>query len=193
MSLPSDSLTSPHTNEDYQYTAVRRIMERYFLALDLRDFSSMQDCFEEGVHATYGGHALASGRQAVVEYVERALANATSTRHLLTGLHVQAGGPNLLVARTLALAYVLTQDTLGGTTPGLHIRGIQYRDVLRLDCAQWRIRERQHIVDWTTQMGADVPGSGVDRFVLAGVANRPTHSVEESNASERKPGASRPG
>jgi ketosteroid isomerase-like protein len=132
--------------------AIRDLAERYFYALDARQYDVLASCFDEGAVMTInGGERTMTGRNAIVDCFRR-LPFATST-HVISSQLVTLEGEGAS-AHTLALAFVV-----GAGDDGLvRTRGVEYRDLLVRTADGWKIRRRDHFARWQFDAVAVPPG-----------------------------------
>lgn len=92
--------------------AVRRLLEGYFHALDVRDMASLRGCFAHDAVATYyrgdPEEMVVNGREAIVVALEGAKADFTATTHSLANSRVRIDG-DCAEASTHAVAYIGSQ------------------------------------------------------------------------------------
>lgn len=133
--------------------AISDVVNRYFLAVDRRDWPRLRSCFTEGVEAVYEGVPVAGGRDRLMAFLTGEselgypleIVDLQRSMHFM-GNHVAEVSGDTAVAETYALAHLVDAPPSG---PRLRTRGLRYLDQLvRLPSGQWRIRRREHILEW---------------------------------------------
>jgi ketosteroid isomerase-like protein len=124
---------------------VRRVLERYYVALDRGDCEAAGGCFARDAVARYdvpSGPCELRGRDAVVDFLRRHLP-PTST-HLVATQSIEVTGET---ARSLTFVVAFLKiDGVGGDT--VAVRGLSYDDRLASTSDGWMIVERTHQVRW---------------------------------------------
>jgi uncharacterized protein (TIGR02246 family) len=145
---------------------IRAVAERYFHALDSRDFHLAESCFtDDAIYSTYDGATTEVGREAILASLRRIEAFAHSM-HILASQYADVDGDNAR-ARTIAMAILVDADVVDP----VHVRGLTYHDDLVRSTEGWRITHRRHSAHWQFDAAA-VP------VLFAGVA----HASRESGA-----------
>ena len=147
--------------------AIRRLVDRYFSAIDSRDADRLRECFSEdpvfvGLARPdgSGGHPHV-GVNAVVAVLDGALAFAASC-HVTGNVVVEVDG-DTATADTFAVAFVVLPADGAAAGPGrVTVRGLRYRDALVRTARGWRIRRRTHCPLWQYDAAAaplSLPGT----------------------------------
>ena len=141
---------------------VKDVIERYFHALDARDGDLLASCFAGDVEATYHagteGEFVQKGIDSVVGYLVGTMDNYHVRSHATANSEVTILGPERARCLTHAMAVLWKKDRI-------HVRGLRYRDELRLEQGEWRIYSRQHSPLW--QFDADPSAPVVPAHALA--------------------------
>lgn len=127
-------------------------VNRYFVAIDRRDFSMLHAVFTDDVEAVYEGVRVAGGIDALLAFVTGTgdirlpvdVVDIQLSMHVL-GNHLVVVEGDTARAETYALAHLV--DRPGGT-PRLRTRGLRYQDRLVRTADGWRISAREHLCDW---------------------------------------------
>ena len=147
-----------------QYLLDRReiedVLTRYFRGLDRGEPQTVRSCFTDDVVARYDGRtAFRSGNDAPVVGVDALLDGLITFKRQASGdwkvsTHL-AGQINLLSlngdeahTETYAIAYVVQRRT---PTDVVAQRALRYVDRLHRTAKGWRIAERTHTLDWSTE------------------------------------------
>jgi hypothetical protein len=134
--------------------ALRLLNERYFHALDRRDFGLLAECFSRTATASYlGGQWQLEGRDAVVARLEVVL-RFSSTLHTLASMSIDLEGDDTASGHVLAIAYLSTSDAPGGR---IIVRGLHYRDGYTRAEGSWRIQTREQVPLWQFEADAVPP------------------------------------
>ena len=130
------------------------VLHRYCVAVDDSDEASLRSCFAPGASASFEGHLVEGGPDAIAHFLLRALvANPTIDihaprfrRHYATTADVRVEGD---VADATSYIVVRLVDD-GPEGPKLFTRGLRYRDRFVRTAAGWQIESRVHRLDWMT-------------------------------------------
>jgi 3-phenylpropionate/cinnamic acid dioxygenase small subunit len=117
---------------------VIRVLNRYALCLDNRDWQGLEDVFVEEATASYGGRPV-TGRPAVVEWVSRFLDVCGPTQHLLGNYEIQIEGDRATSTTQARVVHVGAGDR-ARLTPYESIG--TYSDQLVRTARGWRIAHR---------------------------------------------------
>jgi hypothetical protein len=129
------------------------VLHRYCVAVDERDEGVLRSCFAPEASASFNGHLVEGGPEAIAHFLLDSLANPTidvhhvrSTQHHATTADVRVDGDT---ARSTSYAVVrLVDDRPMGAR--LVARGVSYRDRFVRTADGWRIEHREHRLDWMT-------------------------------------------
>lgn len=133
--------------------AISDVVNRYFFAVDRRDWPRLRSCFTEDVTAVYEGVPVAGGRDRLMAFLTGRsetgypleIVDLQGAMHFMGNHHAEISG-DTAVAETYALAHLIDAPAPG---PRLRTRGLRYLDELaRLPDGGWRIRRREHILEW---------------------------------------------
>jgi ketosteroid isomerase-like protein len=133
--------------------AIRELNERYFHALDERDFDGLGACFAEGAVAVYlGGSWRMSGRAAVVEQL-RAIGQFAASTHVPTTAATKVQGTDA-TGVLYAIAHLLH---ISDGVQKIFVRGLKYTDRYVADDGTWLIAERRQDPIWQYEAPAMAP------------------------------------
>lgn len=122
---------------------LRKLVERYFHALDQRDMESIGECFAINALASYnGGDVTYEGRETIVR--EFAFINSFPTSiHVLANASID---PESREGVVYAVAYLKTVQEDGPAR--MLVRGLRYEDRYVQEDEQWRFQSRDHFPLW---------------------------------------------
>ena len=121
--------------------AIRSLIERYFNALDRRDFAQLADCFTEDAQTTYlQGAWHCDGRAATVERL-LVMRQFPASTHSVGNVVIRTAGDEVR-GEVFATAHLLATNGL------VHVRGLRYVDRYVRKGMQWRIASRDHSAIW---------------------------------------------
>ena len=147
---------NPDTRPDQQLV-VRTVLERYFNAIDRRDYTLLATCFTEDVEFEFNldTKIAVSGRDALIARMS-AIGRPAASSHALSNTGVTIDGDEA-EAVTFAVVHVV----MGVEGGKVLVRGIRYDDRLVRRDGVWRIASRKHNPLWqyeTVSMSPRVPG-----------------------------------
>jgi hypothetical protein len=157
--VASDDGGLPKRREDE--AQIRALIIRYFIALDQRDFESLESCFAPDATGWYD-REYGPGRDAIVAYLKSAMSRWSATTHLGSNVEVVMGD-GIAHAQVYAVAY-LVSDQPAGEGARIRVRGLRYSDTFTNVAGRWLIHRRVRVADWSF----DVEGrhfTGVDNDV----------------------------
>jgi ketosteroid isomerase-like protein len=145
---------------DLQYvldrTAIEAVITRYFQGLDrgLRD--QVRSCFTDDVKAYYDGRDPISGIEDMMRSLNtfKRLAAGTmkATTHFMGNLSIHRLQGDMAETETYAIAFLVHPNDPAGPVA---MRSLRYLDRLRKAQGEWRISERRHTLDWSSELKAD--------------------------------------
>lgn len=133
--------------------AISDVVNRYFLAVDTRDWPRLRSCFTDDVEAVYEGVRVAGGLDRLMAFLTGKseigypleIVDLRQSMHFM-GNHTATVDGDAAVAETYALAHLVDAPPAGLR---MRTRGLRYRDELvRVGGGEWRIRRREHILEW---------------------------------------------
>lgn len=134
--------------------ALRDLIERYFFALDMRDWQAFRSCFADAAavtfHAGSTGAVELSSAADVTTYIAARIESYTRTIHAVANSQVELTGGAAATGVTHAIAYVVIGERV-------LVRGIRYTDTFVHDDSGWRIAQRAHAPMWQFEAAAAVP------------------------------------
>ncbi len=124
---------------------VREVAERYFWALDRRDFKALESCFAPDVQFDlYDGRVKMRSAAEVVEGL-RGVAAHEATHHAWSNGDIMVDGARA-TAIIHAIAYCVQPESEGHR---VRVRGLRYEDAYALgEAGAWRITVRRHVPVW---------------------------------------------
>lgn len=124
---------------------IREVAERYFWALDRRDWAALESCFAPDVrYSLYGGKIEMRSAQEVVTRL-KGIVRYESTHHAWCNGLIEVDGPRA-TGVIQATAYCILPEAEGH---GARVRGLRYEDSYdRNATGQWRIASRRHVPVW---------------------------------------------
>jgi ketosteroid isomerase-like protein len=137
-----------------QQPIVRSVIERYFNAIDRRDYALLATCFTQDVDFEFnlGTRIAIQGREALIARMS-AIPRPAASSHALsnTAIDIDADGAT---AVTFAVVHVILGQIDGGK---VLVRGIRYDDRLVREDGGWRIASRRHNPLWQYETVATLP------------------------------------
>lgn len=132
--------------------AIADVVTRYFLAIDRRDWDRLRTCFTDDVEGIYEGVRVAGGQDRLMDFFTGVspvrfpveIVNLRSSMHFIGNHYAEIDGDRAM-AETYALAYLIDEPADG---PRLRTRGLRYLDELVRVGGDWRIRRREHLLEW---------------------------------------------
>lgn len=151
--MPRPTSESPYLSDR---AAIHDLHVRYFQGIDRGDLDQVRACFTEDVEAVYGGGSTLRGRDALIEALlpslrSRAGEQVKVSMHFMGNLAIEMLGSNEAETETYAIAFIVTASA---PADRLLMRGLRYLDRLRREGDIWRISQRQHTLDWSTEAPA---------------------------------------
>jgi hypothetical protein len=142
---------------------IRALITRYFMALDRRDFDSIERCFASDATAWYD-REYGPGRDAIVAYLRTAMSRWKATTHLGSNLEIVIDDA---VARGQvdAVAYLVSVQP-GSENARIRVRGLRYADTFALADGRWVFTRRDRLATWSCDIdGRDL--TGIDSAVTS--------------------------
>src|SRR5665213_4277603 len=131
--------------------AIADVINRYFRAVDHMDFSRLASCFTDDIEASYDGTKVCGGRVQLMATFEGLnpdypmhIPQLKVTMHLMANHMADIEGDTAW-AETYAISHLV--DVHEGQDR-MRSRGLRYVDELRFAEGEWKLRRREHIVDW---------------------------------------------
>lgn len=139
--------------------ALRALNERYFNAIDRRDFDAIGDCFALDATSVYlGGAWRMEGRAEICQRLE-AILEFDSTIHAPTTMSFRVDDAGLH-GEVFAIATIAYQAE---GQPRVMVRGLRYRDRYREDPDGWRIVHREQDPLWQYEVQGVTPAIPAQR------------------------------
>jgi hypothetical protein len=140
-----------------QQSVIRSIVERYFNAVDRRDYELLTTCFTQDVEVEFNldPKIVVHDRDELIAFMQR-FPHSTASSHGLSNISVLVEG-DTASAVTFAVVHAVIGPVDGGP---ILIRGLRYDDQLRREGGTWRICRRSHNPLWqyeTTVIRPRVP------------------------------------
>ena len=152
--------------------AIQDLHARYFGGLDACDSAQVRSCFTEDVRARYDGRSplrpdgkATSGIEELMDLIVTFLRLRSGewkvTTHFMGKLVIELVGVDAARTEVQALAFIVLPRPDGDKVA---IRSLRYIDRLRRDDFGWRICERRHTLDWSSEVAADFAVSVAERI-----------------------------
>lgn len=142
-----DAMTS-----DADHIAIRRVIDRYFAAIDRANKTLLAQCFTaDALYRSSGGTLDRAGRDAICEKL--ASGRFAWTSHVTSSMTVAVDGDEA-TADTYAVAYL---NDRSADPERMVVRGVQYLDTLRRTSEGWLIAQRHHLTQWQFETPAVQP------------------------------------
>ena len=162
----------PNNSIDLQYlldrTEIQELHLRYFRGVDRGDRDQVRACFTADARATFHGGG-ASGIDDMMTNLLGDLFRNADHKIGNTGYHFM-GGMNIArlegdEAETETYAFSAKVRGSAGVKPGseLTLRGLRYLDRLERTGQGWQIYEREHVLDWMSNVPASFAASLAER------------------------------
>lgn len=143
-----DALQTVVARMEIQDTIIRAARGLDRLTQDVHDTEMLASAFTEDVVASYGGGEVTVQGRAELVRLQTLLTDYQTTSHMIIGTQVAFTSADEADADSQLLACLLKPQS--GESLAL-LRGIRLHDTLIREPSGWRIRRRQHTVDWMTQ------------------------------------------
>ncbi|MFV2020164.1 nuclear transport factor 2 family protein [Micromonospora sp. LOL_023] len=132
--------------------AVADVVNRYFMAIDRRDWARLRSCFTDDVEGSYEGVRVAGGVDQIMAFFTGRssfrfpleIVDLRASMHFMGNHHAEVTGDRA-VAETYALAHLI--DRPAGA-PRMRTRGLRYLDELVRVDGRWLISRREHLLEW---------------------------------------------
>lgn len=132
---------------------IRVLLDRYFHAMDARDWTSFAGCFAEAAEMVlhYGSSqdALLIGRSTIAKTIQGRIESYDATVHARGNVRVVLDGDRAS-SSTFAVANILLKGHM-------LVRGLRYQDELERGSDGWRIAKRLHSSTWQYESPAYTP------------------------------------
>lgn len=146
--------------------AIADVINRYFIAIDHRDWDVLRTCFSPDVTGIYEGVEVAGGIDRLMDFFEGRssfgfpleIVDLQLSMHV-TGTHTARVDGERAFAETYCVAHLV--DRPGGKAR-MRSRGLRYVDELRRSDDGWLIRHRQHILDWMREDSVVWVAAGIE-------------------------------
>jgi SnoaL-like domain len=148
-------------------TAIEEVITRYFQALDRALPEQVRSCFTSDIKADYDGRTPIQGIENMMAtmntFQKLASGERLASTHFMGNLNIQRIDGDVAETETYAIAFLL----LPGKPERVAMRSLRYLDRLRkVDPAsgEWRISERRHTLDWSTEVTANFAATLAQRM-----------------------------
>ncbi len=141
---------------------IQDLLQRYLHAADRSDVEGVCGCFTEDATAQYEGRERVRGREALIDQI-------ALFRNLASGAcAIATHFSGTLVFRRLECDYAETENNViaflvDGSTQTVSVRSLRYIDRLVRSDGAWRISQRVHTLDWSSELPASSARSFADR------------------------------
>ncbi len=144
---------------DMQYvldkTAIEEVITRYFQALDRALPDQVRSCFTDDVKAYYDGrpplHGIENMMASMNTFQKLASGERLASTHFMGNLNIHVLDSDIAETETYAIAFLVLP---GKPAERVAMRSLRYLDRLRRiggASGEWRISERRHTLDWSTE------------------------------------------
>ena len=135
-------------------TAIEEVITRYFQALDRCLPDQVRSCFTDDVKAYYDGRSPQHGIETMMAnmntFQKLASGERLASTHFMGNLNIHVLEGDVAETETYAIAFLV----LPGKPERVAMRSLRYLDRLRCvdnERNEWRISERRHTLDWSTE------------------------------------------
>jgi hypothetical protein len=145
------------TGESPDVLPMRATIERYFAALDNRQFELLRDVFTPDAIGDWRGEAFTAdtilqGVDSIIERVSK-VSRFTASTHIGGSSAFQVDSPpDTPTVVTHAVSFLKTS----GESPRVIVRGVRYEDNFILTGGGWRIHHRMHQPTWQYAQPAEI-------------------------------------
>ncbi|WFE28097.1 nuclear transport factor 2 family protein [Solwaraspora sp. WMMD791] len=132
--------------------AIADVVNRYFMAIDSRDWDRLRSCFTPDVEGIYEGVRVAGGIEQIMAFFTGRspvrfpleIVDLRASMHFIGNHYAEVTGDRA-VAQTYAQAHLIDRPATG---PRMRTRGLRYLDELVRVDGRWLISRREHVLDW---------------------------------------------
>ncbi|MFC2001962.1 nuclear transport factor 2 family protein [Chloroflexota bacterium] len=125
-------------------SSIRDIIDRYFFALDRRDWDELSSCFTSDARwESSSDNVVITGNKAIVERLHF-VAKFSASSHMPSSQSIKISG-DTAAADTFALVHLVFGPIDNGR---IFVRGLRYLDEFVRTAEGWRIQHRRHIPIW---------------------------------------------
>ena len=144
--------------------AIGDVLMRYFSGIDRGDVAMVRSCFTDDVRAEHHGHGADEGIEALMGWLGSLPARLASgevktAMHFAGPPHFERLDPDAAETETCALAFLVRP----GDPDRLTVRGLRYFDRFRRTAEGWKISERRHALEWSSEQSADFAATVAER------------------------------
>ena len=153
---------------DLQYlldrAAIHDVLMRYFNAADCGDVQGVRACFTHDVWAQYEGRPPVQGLDALIDQI-------ALFRNLQSGAcRISTHFAGNLVYRRLEDDFAETENNafaflVDAAGTKVAARSLRYLDRLRREDGQWKICQRIHTLDWSSDFSCEFARAFADKIV----------------------------
>lgn len=147
-------MTRPPINMQYvlDKTAIEEVITRYFQALDRALPEQVRSCFTDDIKAYYDGRPPLQGIENMMAsmntFQKLAQGERLASTHFMGNVNIHVLDGDKAETETYAIAFLV----LPGEPGRVAMRSLRYLDRLRrVEGGEWRISERRHTLDWSTE------------------------------------------
>jgi hypothetical protein len=146
--------------------AILDVINRYFIAIDHREWDLLRTCFASDVTGIYEGVEVAGGIDRLMDFFEGRstfgfpleIVDLQISMHVI-GTHAARVDGERAFAETYCLAHLV--DRPAGRQR-MRTRGLRYVDELACIDGDWVIRHRRHILDWMRADHVESAAAGIE-------------------------------
>jgi hypothetical protein len=164
----------PPPRIDMQYvldrTAIEEVLTRYFQGLDRCLADQVRSCFTDDVKAYYDGrpplHGIENMMASMNTFQKLASGERLASTHFMGNLNIHKLEGDVAETETYAIAFLVLP---GKPTDRVAMRSLRYLDRLRRvdhESGEWRISERRHTLDWSTEASTTFAAALAQRITV---------------------------
>lgn len=140
------------SNSDLDRSAIRSLLECYFVSIDRKDWDSVATCFSTDSVSFYNNDpSELVGPESVVRLIKNAIGTLEGTIHSIGSIEIDVDGDKAM-SWTSAIAHLPYQDR-----QIVSIRAITYIDEFEKREGTWKIVRRKHQPLWQYEAEMKVP------------------------------------
>ncbi len=145
--------------------AIHDVHVRYFRGIDAADKAQVRRCFTDDVRASYDARASADGIEALMDnflaFNNRASGQWLATTHFMGNLCFLRLDDDAAETEVYAIACLVRPGDPANTVT---MRSLRYLDRLCRRAGEWRIQDRVHTLDWSSEVPATFAGAFASRI-----------------------------
>jgi hypothetical protein len=164
----------PRPKIDMQYvldrTAIAEVLTRYFQGLDRCLADQVRSCFTDDVKAFYDGrpplHGIENMMASMNTFQKLASGERLASTHFMGNLNIHLLEGDVAETETYAIAFLVLPAKPTMPAERVAMRSLRYLDRLRRVNSEWRISERRHTLDWSTETSTTFAAALAQRITV---------------------------